>query len=375
MSESYARSPGRRTEEHLAMAKAMADDSDSSQWVHNIFRVAVTAAAHPIEYIKVLIQLGYEPLPPRPTTTFFGKPALALPGVFEYMGYVRKREGFFGLYRGVVPRVCGSVLSGYVFNKVTESIQLDVHEEDDEFEVRTTEDKVTDFLQITARDMLGRTVAVISTQPFQVIAVRSIAQFVGGETVYNGLISAFKEIYSNEGIFGFFSGLGPRILAEVLSLWISSSLTFVVNNYLVEDNDFKGYTSASMAFIASAITYPLNLVSNILAVNKCGLAAGSPPNMPLYHSWKDCWRHLSSQNQLKRGSSLLWRYYTGPYVLMEGSNEYQPDNKLKQTKPPVKIGTHYNITVPALPATEGKAAGRPKHTAEGGNFRSSYLHD
>ncbi|GFU42585.1 mitochondrial carrier 2 [Trichonephila clavipes] len=44
------------------------------------------------------------------------------------------------------------------------------------------------------------------------------------------------------------------------------------------------------------------------------LKAGVPTNMPIYLNWLDCWSHLSAIGQLKRGSSLLWRYYSGPYM-------------------------------------------------------------
>jgi len=43
-----------------------------------------------------------------------------------------------------------------------------------------------------------------------------------------------------------------------------------------------------------------------------------PPHMPVYTSWIHCWSHLSQTNQLKRGSSLLIRYYTGTYIFTEG---------------------------------------------------------
>ena len=53
-------------------------------WSTIVFRAGVVAAMQPVEYAKTLIQLGYEPIPPKPTTTFFGKPALGLPSVFQY---------------------------------------------------------------------------------------------------------------------------------------------------------------------------------------------------------------------------------------------------------------------------------------------------
>ena len=51
-----------------------------------------------------------------------------------------------------------------------------------------------------------------------------------------------------------------------------------------------------------------------MVVSRSGLAAGYPPFMPMYISWTDCFSHLKSQTQLKRGSSLFFRYYTGPQV-------------------------------------------------------------
>lgn len=38
---------------------------------------------------RFIFQIGYEPLPPRPTKTLLGRPALALPNVFGYSKCVR----------------------------------------------------------------------------------------------------------------------------------------------------------------------------------------------------------------------------------------------------------------------------------------------
>uniref|UniRef100_T1JBI7 ABC-type glutathione-S-conjugate transporter n=1 Tax=Strigamia maritima TaxID=126957 RepID=T1JBI7_STRMM len=317
-------------------------DSETVQWIQAFLRLGMTAAAHPVE------QIGYEPIPPRQTTTFFGKPALGLPGLLEYMGHIKKTDGFFGLYRGVTPRLCGSIVSGYVFSKVTESLEAEIQTDELDAASCTNEDKVMNFLQATVRDMSGRCMAIVASQPFHVITIRAIAQFVGRETLYNGFFSSLKEIYENEGFSG---GLVPRLLAEITSLWISATLTFVINTYIVEDADFRGYTSASMAFIASAITYPLNLVSNIMAMNDSGLAAGMPPNMPIFFSWQDCWKSLSSQNQLKRGSSLLWRYYTGPYVSIGGKPTVVTLSDFVRPRPSVRPQSESNASslFPSLP--------------------------
>lgn len=42
------------------------------------------------------------------------------------------------------------------------------------------------------------------------------------------------------------------------------------------------------------------------------LLAGRPPQMPNYMNWRNCWQHLSSSNELKRGSALYFRYVAMP---------------------------------------------------------------
>ena len=137
-----------------------------------------------------------------------------------------------------------------------------------------------------------------------------MAQFVGQESKYSGLFGSAMEIYNESGISGFFRGLVPRLSGELLSILIASTLGFTVNTYLVKDPKSKGFITAVSGFIASTVTYPFHVVSTCMAVAGCGLQAGMPPNMPIYVDWTDCWNHLSRQNQLKRGSSLLWRYYS-----------------------------------------------------------------
>ena len=60
---------------------------DQASWGNIIFRCGIVTATHPIDYAKTLIQLGYEPIAPKPTTTFLGRPALGLPSVFKYSKY------------------------------------------------------------------------------------------------------------------------------------------------------------------------------------------------------------------------------------------------------------------------------------------------
>ncbi|XP_067002548.1 mitochondrial carrier homolog 2 [Anabrus simplex] len=295
----------------------MSNSKEDSTWSLIAFRVLVNTASHPIEYAKVLIQIGHEPIPPYPTKTLFGKPALALPNVFQYVSYIKSVDGFTGCYRGLTPKLCANAVSGIVFNKVSDHLNFNEEDKPDEDDI-TEEERRWRYVQRLTRDIIARTAAIITSQPFTVIAVRMMAQFVGGETKYSGIFGSIRTIYQENGIGGFFSGVIPRILGDITSLAISTTLTFAINHYLVDDRDIRTYVSASMNFVASAVTYPFQLVSTCMAVTNSGLVAGKPPHMPIYSSWTDCWSHLSRTNQIKRGSSLIWRYYVGPQIVING---------------------------------------------------------
>ncbi|KAF5276505.1 hypothetical protein FQA39_LY06574 [Lamprigera yunnana] len=286
-----------------------------NNWSNYALRNVVSAASHPLEYAKVLIQIGHEPIAPR-STTLFGKPALKLPNIFEYVKYIKSVDGFIGCYRGLLPKVCGNVASAFASQKVLQHMDFDKDEIDDELDEPTNRKEV--FLRSVKKDLVTRTTAIIISHPFHVITIRIMAQFVGRETTYNGLFTSIYQIYQDSGIMGFFCGLVPRLLGDILSLLLASTLSYVVNTYVFDDRELQMYTSATMSFVASAIMYPFQVVSICMGVNGTQLAAGSPPNMPIYNSWLDCWSDLSRRNQLKRGSSLLMRYYVGPQVIISG---------------------------------------------------------
>ncbi|KAK9871485.1 hypothetical protein WA026_012858 [Henosepilachna vigintioctopunctata] len=293
------------------------------KWSSYGFRILLSTVSHPFEYAKVLIQIGYEPIPPRPSTTFFGKPALKLPNIFEYVKHIKTVDGFSGCYRGLESKVCGSLLSAIATQKVIEYLEVHKNEEEDGVEDEDVEvARRKKFIRTIRNDILTRATTILVSQPFHVITVRMMAQFVGRELRYRGIFGSIGEIYRQNGILGFFSGLIPRLLGDILTVLMANSLTYAINTYVVEEKELQVYTSATMMFIATAVTYPFQVVSNCMAVTRSGLMAGSPPLMPHYGTWIDCWNDLSSRNQLKRGSSLIMRYYVGPQLSLR--NEIIP---------------------------------------------------
>nr|XP_027231946.1 LOW QUALITY PROTEIN: mitochondrial carrier homolog 2-like [Penaeus vannamei] len=291
---------------------------DELTWMHVIVRVFLNSTTHPIEYAKVLIQLGHESGALQVENSVWPG-SVILSECFRIHCAHKKRDGFLGCYRGLTPKLAANIVSGVAFQRVTENIQFKELDGEVNIEELNMKQRTQRFLQNTARESAGRAAAILVSQPFHVIAVRSMAEFVGEDGQYVGVFTSVGVIYREQGVKGFFCGLIPRLLCDLAALWLGKTLAHVINNYLVEDKDLKQYVSASMNFLASALTYPLQVVSNCMAVSGSGLVAGSPPNMPIYDGWIDCYRHLKQIRGLKRGSSMLWRAYTGPTIMLGGS--------------------------------------------------------
>uniref|UniRef100_A0A8B9S736 Mitochondrial carrier 2 n=1 Tax=Apteryx owenii TaxID=8824 RepID=A0A8B9S736_APTOW len=254
--------------------------------------------SQPLMYVKVLVQVGYEPLPPTLGRNIFGRQVYQLPGLFAYAKHIVKVDGRAGLFKGLTPRLCSGAIGTIVHSKV---LQVS-HVVCAELPGASKKEPVSSLEQVlkeTSREMVARSAATLITHPFHVITLRCMVQFIGRETKYSGTLSAFATIYREEGILGFFAGLIPRLLGDILSLWLCNMLAYLINTYALENGVW--------AFFASMLTYPFVLVSNLMAINNCGLAGGLLPYAPTYSSWLDCWSQLHKEGNMSRGNSLFFR--------------------------------------------------------------------
>ncbi|NWZ52460.1 MTCH2 protein, partial [Haliaeetus albicilla] len=286
----------------------------------------LTVLSQPLMYVKVLVQVGYEPLPPTLGRNVFGRQVYQLPGLFAYAKHIVKVDGRAGLFKGLTPRLCSSAIGTVVHGKVLQP-------------GASKKEPVSSLEQVlkeTSREMVARSAATLITHPFHVITLRCMVQFIGRETKYSGTLSAFATIYREEGVLGFFAGLIPRLLGDILSLWLCNMLAYLINTYALENGggrtllwgdsmapwglkvpfllpqvstmaEMKSYSQAVTGFFASMLTYPFVLVSNLMAVNNCGLAGGLLPYAPTYSSWLDCWSQLHREGNMSRGNSLFFR--------------------------------------------------------------------
>lgn len=264
----------------------------------------VTASTHPLLYVKLLIQVGHEPLPPMEGRTMFGRRVFYLPGFFSYAQHIVKVDGIMGLFRGLSPRIVSSAISTVVRSKVRKIEFLSKKDEP-----QTSLQRV---VKETSHEMIIQGLSRIATHPFHVMSVRCMAQFVGREVKYGGMFSCIVKIFKEDGVAGFYVGLVPHVLGEVLFLWCCNLLAHFINTYAVDENfgqasAVRSYTKFVMGIAVSVLTYPFMLVADLMAVNNCGLAAGLPPYFPIFKSWLHCWNHLSHKGHLFRGSSFFFR--------------------------------------------------------------------
>ncbi|NXI46186.1 MTCH2 protein, partial [Galbula dea] len=299
----------------------------------------LTVLSQPLMYVKVLVQMGYEPMPPTPGRNIFGRQVYQLPGLFAYARYIVKIDGRAGLFRGLTPRLCSGAIGTIVHDKVLQCPLGTCFPLDASCllqpEASQKEEPLSSLQQVikeTSREMVARCAATIITHPFHVITLRSMVQFIGRETKYSGILSSFSTIYREEGILGFFAGLVPRLLGDIIALWLCNILAHLINKYALENGvrpclrvaelglkvpflllqvstmaEVKSYSQAVTGFFTSMLTYPFVLVSSLMAVNSCGLAGGQLPYAPIYTSWLDCWSHLHRTGNMSRGNSLFFR--------------------------------------------------------------------
>lgn len=100
--------------------------------------------------------------------------------------HIKKVDGLSGCYRGLTPKLVGSVFGVIGSQKVLDRFGLDVtteNDDKDEYELTDAESQER-FCASLKRDLVLHASGIIIAHPFQVISIRMMAQFVGKETIY-----------------------------------------------------------------------------------------------------------------------------------------------------------------------------------------------
>ena len=276
--------------------------------------------AHPLRLVKLLVQLGHEPVPPERRFNFlFQRYFYYYPGIIDYAGHIVHSEGWNGLYRGVggamVSDGVGAITAMALQPIITTAVDSlpSYSGNTDPREVGSLSYLLTRTSRMFLVSVLSKCAVQIVIHPFEVVTIRSVAQFIGKETVYNEVWSSLREIYQAEGLSGLYSGLAPALLGHVCSCIIYSSLAllFDIITSNISNNMGKVVVRTFIAFpllayIPQSISYPLNLMSSLMAVNDTGLAAGAPPRYPAFKGMAGCFRYLKSSGNMYRGFNILF---------------------------------------------------------------------
>uniref|UniRef100_A0A8B9ZUY4 Mitochondrial carrier homolog 2 n=1 Tax=Anas zonorhyncha TaxID=75864 RepID=A0A8B9ZUY4_9AVES len=143
----------------------------------------LTVLSQPLMYVKVLVQVGYEPLPPTLGRNIFGRQVYQLPGLFAYAKHIVKVDGRVGLFKGLTPRLCSSAIGTVVHSKVLQRYQ-DAEQAEPGASKKEHVSSLEQVLKETSREMVARSAATLITHPFHVITLRCMVQFIGRETKY-----------------------------------------------------------------------------------------------------------------------------------------------------------------------------------------------
>ena len=286
---------------------------------------------YPMRYAQRLIQLGYEPFPPeRHFSVLFQRHQYYYPGVFSYVRGIARDEGWMALYRGVSTQFASDMVEITANNLLYPAVHSmivkiplpftspgsgDMPDTDPNFS-RSLPLILTRGTRRFLVSVITKSMVQVIAQPLHVISLRTMAQMVGKEDIYGGVWLSCKEIYNTEGIRGFYSGLAPALLHHLCVSLIHSSLwllfEIIVSNLTNDVAKFVIWSLVAMpmmSYIPGTYSYPLFLMSNMMAVNGARLAAATPPRVPIFTGWMDCYRYLKSTGSLYRGSAILFSRY------------------------------------------------------------------
>ncbi|XP_074599170.1 mitochondrial thiamine pyrophosphate carrier-like [Brevipalpus obovatus] len=279
----------------------------------------------PLEVIKIRFQLQVEPINYR-------SPKSKYKSIAQCRSLIIREEGFHSLWKGHLASQTWCIIHGSTqflgFELLTRRIYRD-------FYVRSDFQR---FLIDFACGAFSGGIASMVSMPMDVLQTRFVAQ-TEPRTILN-LRHAFKYIYQNEGIAGFYRGTFPAVLQILPHAGLLLSSYRVFNNiweYFDEPAPtflFRRGPSAPQIFIcggmsgivAKATIYPLDLVKRRLQVQGFGHARKNLGEVPNYTGLLDCIKqiiHKESFYGLFKGlkPSILKAFLgTGSHFLLYGQS-------------------------------------------------------
>lgn len=271
-----------------------------------IGKCVMKTISHPLDYARFLVQIGHEPMAPYRYRSIFGEERLFLPNLVVYAKYIYSVDGFKGMYVGLAPKIMGICIEHFSSSLMSDYIQIDKN-----LNVDNTDSDLEVWKKCaikTSKEMICTATSIILSHPLHIVSMRMMAQFVGYEHRYTLVLQSISLINREEGVTGLFTAIIPRLLAGLGTVILVNVAKQAFSRYLFDPSPMTlNIADFAASYLANAATYSFNVVTACTAINNCGLAAGMPPDMPVFGNWLECMKYLYRCDQLNRGSSTWFR--------------------------------------------------------------------
>ncbi|VDM63868.1 unnamed protein product [Angiostrongylus costaricensis] len=272
-------------------------------------KVLLAAVTHPLTCVKTLIQLGHEPFPLSTGKTLIvaGRNAYFLPNAFSYASQLAHARGMGVLFTGIDSAICSIIIQGitsYQTRKYIDTYYPEIggkpENENEEEKSITNHQSLKRHLRGAIRESFVRVVTLTVARPLTVAMIRQIAQLIGSETKYRGVVPTIHVIGLEEGPPGLFSGLVPQLVGEVIVVFGTAALVFAAERAFVHSGMYEKKDEKSVKVRGF----------DQLFKSCCGLAVSFLPYAPSFVNWHSAWDYLSPYG-LKRGARLFLREQCG----------------------------------------------------------------
>lgn len=230
----------------------------------------------PLDVVKIRLQLQTHSLSdPRTHLDLRGSPIYK--GTLSTIRHIARQEGITGLWKGNVPAELMYVAYGAAQFTAYRAVTLGVHRI---FGEGTLPKSAESFLAGAGAGATATTV----TYPLDLLRTRFAAQ--GTERVYSSLWRAVSDIRRDEGLRGFFRGLGPGLAQIIPFMGLFFSLYEGLRIPLARlDLPFGGGDATAgviASTVAKTVVFPLDLVRKRIQVQGPTRGRYIHRNIPAY---------------------------------------------------------------------------------------------
>lgn len=215
-----------------------------------------TLALHPLDLIKLRFAVNDGHTSPIPHYN----------GSVDAVKKICKTEGFYGLYRGLVPNALGAGSSWGIYFLIYNCVKTWMQD-------GNTAKPLSSTTHILAAADAG-VLTLLMTNPIWVVKTRLCLQYADDVRLpeskkYSGMIDAFKKISKNEGFYGFYRGLTPGLFGVshgALQFVTYEEMKVEYNKFYNRSIDTKLGTMEYIVFatisklIAATATYPYQVI-------------------------------------------------------------------------------------------------------------------